>query len=71
MCVCVCVCVSLSVSLFIYIYIYIYGEKIDIFVRSDNIMKNKWKSKYTKNTDSGFSSEYFVLFIDRTFSTEK
>ena len=34
MCVCVCVCVC--------------GEKVDIFGRSDEMMKNKWKSAYSK-----------------------
>ena len=25
------------------------------------IMKNKWNSGYTKSTNNGFTSEYFVL----------
>ena len=51
-----------------YIYIYIEREreggrereKVDNFGRSDK-MKNKWNSGYTKSTNNGFSSEYFVL----------
>ena len=41
-----------------YIYVYI---KVDIFGRSDKMMKNKWNSGYTKNINNGFSSKYFVL----------
>ena len=67
MCVCVCGIVDiLKYLLFthththththIYIYIYIYI----------------WNSEYTKNTNNGFSSEYFVLYLlKRIFSAEK
>ena len=52
--------------IYIYIYIYIYGEKVDIFGRFDKMMKNKWKTGYTKNR------QYLILFfIDRTFAIEK
>ena len=47
----------------IYIYIYIYHEKVDIFGRSDMMMKNKWNSDYTKTQATNFS----FLFIKRTF----
>ena len=51
--------------------IYIYGEKVDIFGRSDKMMKNKWNSACTKTTKNGFSTEYFVLYsLKRTFTTE-
>ena len=29
------------------------------------MMKNKWKSGYSKNIKNGFSSEYFVLFYGK------
>ena len=34
---------------------------MDFFGRSDKMMINKWNSGYNKNTNNGFSSEYFVL----------
>ena len=42
-------------------------EKVDIFDRSDKMMKNKWKSGYIKNTDNGLSWEYFALYYWQNF----
>ena len=47
--------------IYIYIYIYIYGENVDIFGRSDKMMKYRRNSGCTKNTNNRFSSEYLGL----------
>ena len=62
---------------YIYIYIYIYIERerdrkeVDIFSRSDKMMKNKWKSGYTKTQTMDSVQNISFFFIDRTFSNKK
>ena len=53
-----------------YIYTHVYGEKVDIFGKSDQMMKNKLKSGYTKTQTDSVQNISFI-FIDRTFSIEK
>ena len=46
------------------------SEEVDIFGRSDTMMKNKWKSGYTKQTRFQFRIFRF-FFTDRTFPMRK
>ena len=31
------------------------------------VMKNEWNNRYTKNTNNGFSLEYFILIYWKNF----
>ena len=55
-------------------FIYIYGEKVDIFGRSDKMMKDIWKSGYTKKHKQLIQFRIFrSLFTElkKFFSTNK